>query len=495
MRITSPLCTLFFKSLSHRDFSICMAIVVLLTISVSTHAQAPFITRWKTDNSGFSNDMSITIPTTGAGYRYDVDWESDGTYDDLGVTGNITHEYKEPGTYIVSIRGDFPRIYFANTGDKQKIITIEQWGGIEWNSMERAFYGCSNLIINATDSPNLDNVTNMSGMFRNASALDTDLDNWKVSTVKDMSWLFFSATSFNGLIESWDVGKVEDMTFMFYQASAFNGLLQLWDVSQVTSMAGMFQEASLFNGNLSNWQVDSITTMSTMFRDAISFNSDISGWNTASLITTSSMFNGASVFNQDIGMWNVSQVTSMSSMFLNALSFNQDLGDWNVENVSTMASMLRNSGLNQENYDQTLIGWANQNVMSGVSLGANGLEYCSSKEARTFLDINKTWSISGDSEICYFITSWKTDNTGSSGNSQITIPTFSGGSYDYDVDWDNDGVFDQFNITGDVTHDFLSAGTYKIALRGDFPRIYFNNTGDRQKLISIDQWGISNGQV
>ena len=452
-------------------------------------AQSPFVTTWKTDNPGSSNDLSITIPTTSTGYRYDVDWENDGTYDDFAVTGDITHEYRKAGTYTVSIRGAFPRIYFNNSGDRQKIITIEQWGDIEWESMEEAFEGCSNLELNTTAPPNLINVTSMSGMFRNASSLNTDLDNWNVGAISDMSFLFAGASAFNGSIENWDVSNVTDMSFMFLESISFQGKLDLWDVNNVEKMSGMFQEATLFNGILTAWDVDSVVTMNSMFRDATSFNADITGWNPVSLTSTSSMFRGASAFNQDIGMWNVSQVTSMSLMFDNASSFNQSLGNWNIENVSIMAGMLSNSGLTQANYDLTLMGWAGQNVMNGVSLGATGLEYCEGTDARTFLDVNKAWSFSGDSKNCYFITTWKTNNAGSSGNNQITIPTFTGLSYNYDVDWDDDGIFDQFNITGDVTHSFPSTGVYKINIRGDFPRIYFNNSGDRKKIISIDQWG------
>ncbi len=465
------------------------SISFVLLVSNFLWAQDPFITTWKTDNPGSSNDLSITIPTMGTGYLYDIDWENDGTYDDFSITGDITHEYKGRGTYTVSIRGAFPRIYFNNSGDKQKIITIEQWGDIEWVSMERAFYGCSNLELNRTTAPDLTNVTSLSWMFRNASSLNTDLNNWNVSTITDMSWLFSGASAFNGSIENWNVINVIDMTSMFYGATSFKGKLDLWDVDNVEKMDAMFRDASMFNGVISDWKVDSVVTMSFMFRDATLFNSDISGWNPVSLTSTAKMFDNASAFNQDISQWDVSQVTNMTDMFFNAASFNQPLGAWNIENVSSMVGMLYNSGLNQSNYDQTLMGWASQNVMSGVTLGASGLEYCEATDARTFLDVNKAWSISGDSKNCYFITTWKTNNAGSSGNAQITIPTFNGLSYNYDVDWDNDGVFDQFNIAGDVTHSFPSAGVYTINIRGDFPRIYFNNTGDRQKIISVDQWG------
>ncbi len=54
---------------------------------------SPFITTWKTDNAGTSGSTSITIPTTGAGYNYDVDWNNDGTFDEFGLTGSVTHDF------------------------------------------------------------------------------------------------------------------------------------------------------------------------------------------------------------------------------------------------------------------------------------------------------------------------------------------------------------------------------------------------------------------
>lgn len=73
-----------------------------------------FVTTWKTNNTGTSNSTSITIPTNTAEwtYNYDVDWTCDGTFDDFGITGNITHDYGTAGTYNVCIRGTFPQIYF-----------------------------------------------------------------------------------------------------------------------------------------------------------------------------------------------------------------------------------------------------------------------------------------------------------------------------------------------------------------------------------------------
>jgi len=73
-------------------------------------------------------------------------------------------------------------------------------------------------------------------------------------------------------------------------------------------------------------------------------------------------------------------------------------------------------------------------------------------------------------------------------NTCITIPT-KGIGYNYDVDWNNDGIYDEPGITGDVTHDFGAVNTYTIRIKGDFPRIFSYELDTPQKLIGISQWG------
>ena len=59
-----------------------------------------------------------------------------------------------------------------------------------------------------------------------------------------------------------------------------------------------------------------------------------------------------------------------------------------------------------------------------------------------------------------FITTWKTDNPGISCSSCITISTM-GGGYSYDVDWENDGVYDDFGVSGDIMYGFGMTGVYQ----------------------------------
>jgi len=80
----------------------------------------------------------------------------------------------------------------------------------------------------------------------------------------------------------------------------------------------------------------------------------------------------------------------------------------------------------------------------------------------------------------------KTDNAGTSASDQFTIPT-GGTGYNYDVDW-GDGTTST-GVTGSTTHTFPSAGNYVVKISGAFPRIFFNNGGDKLKLLEVQNWG------
>ncbi|MFK7831632.1 MAG: BspA family leucine-rich repeat surface protein, partial [Winogradskyella sp.] len=222
-------------------------LIFVLILSTSLFGQTRFITTWDTTNPGTSNSTSITIPTIGAGYNYDVDWNSDGTFDEFGITGDVTHDFGAPGIYTIRIRGSFPRIYFNNSGDKDKIITIARWGAMSWTSMENAFYGCSNLIINtaAPDAPDLSLVTSMSGMFRDATNVNGAAAHWDVSNITDMSNLFRNALNFNQNLSAWNVSNVTNMSNMFNSNTNFNTNLSAWDVSNVTNMTDMLLDTAL----------------------------------------------------------------------------------------------------------------------------------------------------------------------------------------------------------------------------------------------------------
>lgn len=415
-----------------------------------------FITTWKTNNPGVSEDNQITIPTyPGETYNYTVDW-GDGT-SDTHVTGNMVHTYAEPGIYEVSIIGQFPRIYFnyypEDDKDYEKLLTVEQWGSILWTSMRGAFSKCSNLDIVAWDVPNLFNVrdmdymflscqnlignsklsqwdvsnvtsmvkifgdatafnqdignwnvarvTNMNNMFHNANSFNQDISSWDTSNVTNMVGMFYKSEAFDQDISNWNVGNVTEMRAMFSRALSFNKPLGAWDVGNVTDMTQMFAAAASFNQDIGNWNVSKVTTMDAMFSGASSFNQDIGNWDVSSVVNTNVMF-ANSAFNQDIGNWNVGNVTDMGGMFYGATFFNQSLGNWNVSNVGYMGSIFKETSLSVENYDKTLLGWATlDSLQRDNMINAQNVQYCEGEEARQSLIDNYGWIITDDGKVPY----------------------------------------------------------------------------------------------
>ncbi|MDG4949373.1 BspA family leucine-rich repeat surface protein [Weeksellaceae bacterium KMM 9724] len=316
-----------------------------------------FITTWQTT----SDNESITIPTTGSGYNYNIDWGDGDTQ--TGLLGDATHTYSTAGLYTIEISGDFPRIYFNNTGDKDKIMSIEQWGDINWTSMENAFTGCSNLISNALDMPDLSMVTNMKGMFG-------------------------YATSFNG------------------DANIMN-----WDVSNVTNMHGMFGGASNFNADINNWNVENVSNMKLMFSYATSFNQDLSSWNVGSVINMDSMFRGATAFDQNIGNWNVTNVVNMSNMLkgasLSTENYDALLIGWSTQSLNNGIDFHAGDSMycSGEDARQEIIdnfGWTitDLGLNEGCTLEPCGIPYDvvltrTSGTTATFMAGNTTWHYQG----------------------------------------------------------------------------------------------------
>ena len=344
----------------------------------------PFVTTWRT----ISPNESITIPVGNATGAYTVDW-GDGSVS-ANVTGDQSHAYSDAGEYTVRISGDFTRILFAEDHDNAyKIVSIEQWGDTQWESMASAFMGVA-FTSHAADTPDLSKVTDMSGMFQD-SDFNGDLSGWDVSKVTDMSGMFqdsgfnddisnwdvsgvedmhrmFTYSAFNGDLSGWDVSGVEDMGYMF-SGTSFNGDVSGWDVSGVEDMGYMFSGTS-FNGDVSGWDVSGVEDMSSMFRYA-SFNGDVSGWDVSGVSDMYDMFS-YSDFNGDVSGWDVSGVEDMGEMFF-ASSFKGDISDWDVSGVTDMHEMFASSVFNGDISDWDVSGVEDMSGMFRNALFLGGI--------------------------------------------------------------------------------------------------------------------------
>jgi surface protein len=370
-------------------------------VDVRTNEEAAFVTTWETTSA----QESITIPTRGGfgvtDYDFQIDW-GDGTVEQItGDDPDPSHVYAEAGVYTVSIAGTFPRIFLndpnSNNPNTDKLRSIEQWGAIQWITMESAFAGARGMVYNATDTPdlsqvtdlssmfwsaeafngeigdwNVSRVTNMANMFVGAAAFDQDISAWDVSRVINMGGMFYRAETFNQNINTWNVSGVTNMQSMFRDATSFNQPIGAWDVSRVTDMAAMFSGATIFNQPIGNWDVSSVTDMGSMFREATAFDQDLDGWNSTNVTDTSFMFYGAEDFNQKLTAWDVSKVTNMRNMFDGASSFNQDISGWDVSSVTSMRRMFSRATA----FNQDLSNWDVSNVtdMGGMFFVARSFD-------------------------------------------------------------------------------------------------------------------------
>ena len=336
-------------------------------------------------------------PTTNKQFRlsatgnYTVDW-GDGTYTQVSNSGvkvfsttkpiiNYNtfplHTYATAGIYTITIYGDLQMIFFTdiNSGDvfdALKLTEINQWGDMQWWDLSSAFAYCVNLTaVNATDSPNLNNLAlgdNVAGAF------------WQAS----ISSMFYNCIN-----------------------AVFANYMNQWDVSKIIAMGSMFQNATLFNQPLSNWNVSNCQSFTSMFTSS-GFNQNISNWNLSGLNGRSQgceyMFQ-STPFNQDLSTWNITGIASGT----------------NVANRTPMfLNIFNSSGMSTENYSRTLIGWANQISNNGgspiyVRIGsASGCTYNSTNyggspfsdayAARAYLTNSiasggVSWQITGDTAV------------------------------------------------------------------------------------------------
>ena len=358
-----------------------------------------------------TNDRTITLPlVSGYNYNFTVDW-GDGSpiseitaYDDL----DKTHNYENEGDYNLLIAGLLEAWSFKNTGDKDKILSVENFGDLGYKNLSGAFQGCSNL--GAFEGGVTSSVTDMNSIFRGANNANPNVRNWDVSKVTDMSSMFHDATNADPDVSEWVVFEVTNMAFMFQGANSANPKVRDWNVSKVTDMSSMFQGATNANPKVRDWNVSKVTRMNHMFFGATDANPDVSIWDVSKVTDMNSMFSNATSANPNVSNWDVSKVTDMNSMFSNATSANPDVSIWDVSKVTDMNFMFDNSGLSITNYDALLINLAYNNAsVENVVLGAISIYYSShaAKAAKDTLD-GRGWTITDAGDVTIpFHSTWR----------------------------------------------------------------------------------------
>lgn len=506
---------------------IALFICAITSISAQT-STSPFeveINYTHTFHPFTSEKLAFKLPIIASATDYDfyIDWNNDGnakryTKESGIVTNGNTERIGTFGDYFeinydtealkrIKIYGpDFPGFNYKATNSNQKsnVRRVITWGDVVWQTMENAFYQCTNLVIDSSAGiPNLLGTVSMKNMFKGTTMTAIPyLNTWDVSNITNMHGMFSETKNFNQDISDWNVSAVTNMDKMFYKAEAFNNEGQALDwgnnTANVISMEEMFSAGdtvngepvvSVFNQDISSWDVANVTSMQAMFYNAYSFNNN----------------------NQPL-TWNTGNVTDMRLMFAHATSFDQNLGNWNISNIGkdmplgaggrpqSMDGMFDGIKMSTANYDATLTGWKDFVALEGkphnVTLSAGYNLFCDTgKRARDYLNIEAGWFISNEGtkakdsySICdpdKFVMLW-----GVYAGNTITIPTDDSKTYDYTIDW-GDETSDQ-NVSGSISHTYTKTGYYTVKISGTFPRIDFSkdiHSSYRRKLVEILHWG------
>lgn len=263
------------------------------------------------DTSKEPANNTISFPVNGTSPNIVVEW-GDGTSNSYNTTGFKTKTYASPGIYLVQVSGSMTQFNHGTTtstfNNKRKLTRCLSFGNIGLTSMVQAFRSCINLIQAPLSIPN--SITTISGMFRGCSSFNQPIGMWNTSNISFMTDIFRDAILFNQPINNWNVSKLAESYFMFYNASSFNQPLDRWNLSNVTDPIFMFYNASSFN--------------------------------------------------QPIEYWNISNMSNIQSNVLqNATSFNQSLGSWPIFPLGGRDLDISTTAINTDNYNKTLIGWAN----------------------------------------------------------------------------------------------------------------------------------------
>lgn len=342
-----------------KNFTFLLFTFLLSSFNFGLNAQ-DFITTWdlsKSPGSG-ENEIQFFVKTQGV---VNYTWQEIGGQNSSGSGSfNIQNDLlsisfgnvNANSTIQLSISSsNLLRFYTFNgqelTPDASRLISVVDWGAVNWESFSNAFYACQNLVSVDQNSPNPTN----------------------------------------------------DYSAMFFGAKRLNENLSAWNMSQATVLDSMFFGAEQFNGNVSAWNLGLVESMQSMFQNAYAFNQNLSTWNIASLDNASYMFQNADGFNGDVSTWNVSSVLDMTAMFRNADSFNQSLGNWVFNSNVKLDNFLDYSGLDCANYANSIQSWAGGfSQPNNLKMGVAAIEYASSAIlARSILLSTKSWDFVGDS--------------------------------------------------------------------------------------------------
>ncbi len=132
---------------------------------------------------------------------------------------------------------------------RQNLRSVDQWGKVQRQSFQYAFYNIYNLEILATDTPNFSGVTDVSYMFHYVYNLTGNFKNWNLDGVINAYAMFHSAHNFNSSVAGRNVSTIQNMNEMFAYAYIFDQDLSSWNPTDLMYASQILYYTSLSTRN------------------------------------------------------------------------------------------------------------------------------------------------------------------------------------------------------------------------------------------------------
>ena len=312
-----------------------------------------------TTKAGATNTQSYRLDLHAGATNLTVDW-GDGNSDVITTynQAELTHGYDASGTYQISLSGSFEGITSPNNNDRLKIMSIDNWGTIQFKNMNSAFSGCANMVGLYTDKPDTSLCTNMESTFAGCTLFNSNVD-FDMSLNTDLEAFLYNTTNFNQPI-NWVTPNVETFFRTFSFMTNFN--------SPVT-IDGFLSVTNVRNG------------CTGMFEWSPAFNSPLTFSDFSNVPNVNNMFNGATNFNQDISDLDISGLLTGEELKLGAIN------------------MLRSTSFSTVNYDLLLVAWDTLGT-SNIKFHAGSAQYSSGAPATARANmVSRGWEITDGGQV------------------------------------------------------------------------------------------------
>ncbi len=346
----------------------------------------------------------MTIPLHPGVVNMTVNW-GDGTTDIITTynQAELEHTYLADGIYQITLDGSFHSIYFNDSSNtyphSAKVLSIDQWGGNEWQTLSRAFSGCLNMVGSYTDTPNTSNAIEMDETFHSC-ALFNGLVEFDMSSVTTIFRMFQGCTNFNQPINF----TAPNLTYI---QQTFSGCINFNQPVNITSGANTslyqtFYKCNNFNNSITLSNTSSVTTMGAMFYQCTNFNQPVT-FDTTSVEDMSNMFYQCTNFTSLVTFNDTSQVKVFDNMFRQCTNFDQDISSWSILSLNGFSQsanfMLYLTSFSTTNYDSLLVAWDNYGT-SGSYLRGTPAQYSAGAPATARANmVSRGWNITDGGQL------------------------------------------------------------------------------------------------